>query len=50
MNPAFYKIRQYIRGTIIAKLWYDRNLIAHKKPGSNLDVEQMRDLINEGVS
>lgn len=50
MNPAFYKVWQYIRAIIISKLWYDRNLLAHHKPSLNLDATQVKGWILEACS
>lgn len=48
MNPAIYMIWQYIRASILSKIWYDRNLLAHGKPALCLDDVQIRKAITEG--
>ena len=47
MNPAFFKVWHYVRAVIIAKVWQDRNLLAHHKPGLNLDASQVKGWIIE---
>ena len=48
MNPAMLFMWHFIRATLLAKVWYDRNLIAHKKPALNLDPTQIKASIMEG--
>ena len=48
MNPAMLSIWHFIRATLLAKIWYDKNLIAHRKPAMNLDSTQIRSIIKEG--
>ena len=45
MNPAFYKVWQYIRAVVLSKVWQDRNQIAHHKPAMNLDGALAKDFI-----
>ena len=47
LNPAIYKIWQYIRAIIISKIWQDRNLLAHQRPGLNLDSSHVKIWIME---
>ena len=48
MNPAMLSVWHFIRATLLAKLWHDRNLIAHSKPALNLDPTQIKAIILEG--
>lgn len=48
MNPAMYQLWQPIRGIIIAKIWQDRNLVTHRRPGINLDSFHIKGLVREG--
>ena len=48
MNPAMLSLWQYVRALIISKIWQDKNLLAHKRPGMNLDSTQVREIIQEG--
>ena len=47
MNPAFFKVWQFIRAVVISKIWYDRNLLMHHKPGLNLEAAQVQGWILE---
>ena len=50
MNPAFFKIWQYIKAIILSKIWMDRNQIAHQKPSLNLDNSKVKDMVVEACS
>ncbi|MCO5601918.1 hypothetical protein L7F22_056044 [Adiantum nelumboides] len=48
MNPAMFDIWHFIRASILSRIWYDRNLIAHKKPAMSIDPTQVKVAMVEG--
>ena len=50
MNPPFHSMWQYIRAIVIAKVWQDRNQVAHHKPGLNLDQNMIKGFIQEACT
>ncbi|MCO5585957.1 hypothetical protein L7F22_039892 [Adiantum nelumboides] len=48
MNPAMFDIWHFIRASILSRIWYDRNLIAHKKPAMSTDPTQVKVAMVEG--
>ena len=50
MNPACFKLWQYIRALLLSKIWHDRNNIVHHKPALNLEASQVKGYITEACN